>query len=122
MGRNTQNIVHSFLTVSFSLQNGMISSDTRLQEFVWFEEPVRNPKQQLHENFFGDPSSSRLEEFVWFNEPFRNPKQRVYKNSFGAPSSALELNKNQSIDKENRFGGKMDDESFAEYFFANKWK
>ena len=92
MGQNRQIIVHLFLTISISFQTGMMSSDTRLEEFVWFEDIFRNPKQHLYEIAFEDTSST------------------------------LELKKNQTVKKENRSKGKMDDESFAEYFFANKWK
>ena len=105
----------------FCFQHQENHSVPKWEDFVWFEEPdiKTNTNDFKTKEYFKQniPSSSlNLEDLVWFATPdFR---------SFQSLDFVEQAN--HSDDEEVKYAEenlrKNDDEIFAEYFFANKWK
>ena len=89
-------LVHLYFLLGFPIPKQAIYLDPRLEEYVWFEEPHKSPRQDLGIDF--------LEKNYLEGEPTKTDQA------------------NQTIKGEINSNKESDQESFAKYFFSNKWK
>ena len=100
-------LANIILSEAFGFQHNLNHSISKLEDFVWFEEPDFTAYQ--HQDFQDakhiekDESSSKWEYFINFQ-----------------PEASVEDEKTSDFKKE--YSWTSEDEIFAKYFFVNRWK
>ena len=79
---------------------------------VHFMISFRCTYQNIPEVILSDP---RLTEFVWFEEPDYNFNHHLSETQETQEHHEEKMNQSDEV-------ARQSDETFAEYFFANKWK
>ena len=101
----------------FCFQHHLTNSSPKLEDFVWFEDPGTETLQHsdLKIEKYNEETWPNLEDLVWFD----TPDYTSFKSDDSMENVKLEV-KEIKVIEENPW--KNEDEIFANYFYANKWK
>ena len=100
----------------YSFQHHMKMSNIKIEDSVWFQIPESEFQQVKGNHNFLETRFYNLEDIVWFDEPDLDSFNVIH---FQSPTENTELRK-ETLAEENPW--ENEDEEFANYYFANKWK